>query len=301
MNNSISKSLLHEIEVLREQKHMSVRDLINGITSERSYRRYVSGGLDAPVDVVFSLTERVNLDFIELLGLVDQHKIIVEALDQLVKFLRYHDIEKAKPFYERLKHEDISRVERKRIVTLFMMRFEMDAQMISSKEYHIYLQESYDFISSKPINCIGSLYIMVLYYESFKDERINEAIMNYIFSEDFLKPSYSIYKQLLIDFLSLNVKDHIVTTHSLESLIKVVDKLSELVYIHEDQDGSMYAHYFYMKLSYLNNDMLTFKRHLLKYTLHSKIRLSESEFRQLVLNLKEEYRMDISKVILENI
>jgi hypothetical protein len=301
MTNDISKSLIQEIEFLRIQKQISVRDLVNGITSERSYRRYITGELDVPVDAVFSLTERVNLDFVELLGLVDQHKQIVDSLDQLVKYLRYHDYEKAFSHYSRLKKQDIENVGRKRIVTLFIMKYELETNKIISKTFNTYLQESYDLIINKPINCIGSLYVMVLYYESFRDERINITIMEHILSEHFLKPSYSIYKQLLIDFLYLNIDDNLVTTHSIETLLKVVDYLSGLIAIHEDDDGYIHVHYFYMKLSYLKNDILNFKKEIFKYVMHSKVRLSETDFRNFILTLSEEYKMDVGKIIFENI
>jgi hypothetical protein len=51
--------VLQEIDQIRKERRMSISDMIEGITSDRSYRRYLKMELPIPLVTLYQLIHRV--------------------------------------------------------------------------------------------------------------------------------------------------------------------------------------------------------------------------------------------------
>lgn len=93
---------IHMIELIRKERKMPLLTLIEGITSERSYRRYVTEGKDIPLNVLEKLMNVLNVSVMDMIIFTLQVESKPSGVIELIQYTYHQAFDLAKPFKESL-------------------------------------------------------------------------------------------------------------------------------------------------------------------------------------------------------
>ena len=83
---------LEAIETLRKEKKLSIEDLIENITSERSYRRYLNQDLPIPLDTLEKLIFKLGVDLPDILMYVLKIKQKPSGIIEFFTYTHYQEL-----------------------------------------------------------------------------------------------------------------------------------------------------------------------------------------------------------------
>jgi hypothetical protein len=118
------QTLLDSLESIRKQRNLSIHDLIDGITSERSYRRYRNQQLAMPVSTMLQLLDRLN---VTLQDLIVHHQLDNKDVKRVLRFTRYlnrHRYRQADTLVDHIRHTAFDDPFVQRYATLQVHRYD---------------------------------------------------------------------------------------------------------------------------------------------------------------------------------
>lgn len=81
-------SLVTLLETIRKDRHITIEDFIEDITSVRSYYRYLSMDNEMPLDVLLRLSAKLDLNINELISFVQQKQYDENHFIQAIRYQR---------------------------------------------------------------------------------------------------------------------------------------------------------------------------------------------------------------------
>jgi hypothetical protein len=93
---------IHMIELIRKERKIPILTLLEGITSERSYRRYLSEGKDIPLNVLEKLMNVLNVSVMDMIIFTLQVESKPSGVIELIQYTYHNALDLAKPFQESL-------------------------------------------------------------------------------------------------------------------------------------------------------------------------------------------------------
>jgi hypothetical protein len=111
---------IHMIELIRKERKIPLLNLIEGITSERSYRRYLSESKDVPLNVLEKLMHTLNVSVMDMIIFTLQVESKPSGVIELIQYTYHKAYELAKPFQESLTHYTNDKKDLNTIVSYFV-------------------------------------------------------------------------------------------------------------------------------------------------------------------------------------
>jgi transcriptional regulator with XRE-family HTH domain len=268
-NNQDLILYLEAIDTIRKEKGLSIEALIEDITSERSYRRYMNQELSIPLQTLEKMILRLGVSMSDILIYVLKVKQKPSGIIEFFTYLHYDEFILAKPFYERLKNYQKDSLQLNTLVSMYVSWYEYKSLLISSDTFKTTL-ESHKHIFNPAMNTIESLSFYILYAITFEDFTLHETIMRSLLENNFYLSQILLFDIITDQYLLLLSKDDIYE--------KDYERLSTLFYqvAHMWHDAyfiySAYVHQAYLK--FRNND-LTYKDDLKKHLYYEHLLLSK--------------------------
>ncbi len=197
---------LEVTEDIRKINKMTIEKYIDGITSERSYRRYLNHEENIPVVTLSKLMKRLNLSIADIIIFSFSKKLIPSGIVEFFNHQYKHEYEPMKEFYKRLKTYDRDRPELNLYVSLLVKKYESSVSLASLDEYHQLLKNNWDFFMSKTLNDNVTVAFLGLWVEAFHSlEGVDEIELMKRFhdSQFYFKDLYLYYYTLVLflDFM----------------------------------------------------------------------------------------------------
>lgn len=126
----------HDLEQLRHEKKMTIRELTNGITSERMYRRYVREESTMPSMIFMQLMGRLGINMIQYISELneriqgnhpEEHELV-----QLIKENRYQE---ARKLYESHDFSTLYSENRFRFLPVLILFMKLQLKWITKTDY----------------------------------------------------------------------------------------------------------------------------------------------------------------------
>lgn len=269
-NNQDLILYLEAIDTIRKEKGLSIVTLIEDITSERSYRRYMNQELSIPLQTLEKMILRLGVSMSDILIYVLKVKQKPSGIIEFFTYLYYDELMLAKPFYERLKNYQKDSLQLNTLVSMYVIWYEYKSQLISLDIFKNAL-DSKKHIFNPAMNTIESLSFYILYAIIFEDFTLHENIMLSLLEKNYYLSQILLFDIITDQYLLLLSKD--------ETYEKDYERLSTLFYqvAHMWHDAyfiySAYVHQAYVK--FRNND-LTYKDDLNKHLYYEHLLLSKS-------------------------
>lgn len=188
---------LEAIESLRKEKGLSIDDLIEDVTSERSYRRYLNKDLPIPLDTLEKLIFKLDVDFPDILMYTLKIKQKPSGIIEFLTYTHYQEFETAKPYYEDLKHYDEDTSNLNTLVFLYVSYYDYLSNLISLDELRNLFDTNKHFFDDS-ISNIESLGYFVSYAYIFDDLTYHDVITSSLLEKNFYV-SQILFFDIIID------------------------------------------------------------------------------------------------------
>jgi DNA-binding Xre family transcriptional regulator len=167
------------IEVIRKQRKISIDTLLEGITSERSYRRYLHKDADIPLDILTKLMKALDVSVIDMIIYTLQVIQKPSGVIELLQFTHYQNFDLAKPYHEMLKHYEGDKVSLTYLVKYFILLYEYhQTQDLETFHHGIQFLSTFDMTDIAQLENF-SLYVLTHIHISKKDiHLIHDMFLN---------------------------------------------------------------------------------------------------------------------------
>ena len=269
-NNQDLILYLEAIDTIRKEKGLSIEALIEDITSERSYRRYMNQELSIPLQTLEKMILRLGVSMSDILIYVLKVKQKPSGIIEFFTYLHYDEITLAKPYYKRLKDYQKDSLHLNILVSMYVSWYEYKSHLISLDAFKTIL-DTHKHIFNPAMDTIESLSFYILYAIIFEDFTLHETIMHSLLDNNFYMSQILLFDIITDQYLLFLSNDDI--------YYKDYARLSTLFYqvSHMWHDAyfiySAYIHHAHIK--YKNND-LTYQDDLKKHLYYEHLLLSKS-------------------------
>lgn len=117
---------IHMIERIRKERKLPLLNLVEGITSERSYRRYLSDGKNIPLHVLEKLMHALNVSVMDMIMFTLQVESKPSGIIELIQYTHNHALDLARPFYELLLNHDKNTKDLNALVSYFLKLYTLN-------------------------------------------------------------------------------------------------------------------------------------------------------------------------------
>jgi|GEM_PF-5207790 hypothetical protein len=80
---------LKAVTTIRKARQMTLNQFIQGVTSERSFRRYLNGNISMLLTIAQKITERLNLSFMDIYAFYRNEPVTQEYLTRIMHAIHY--------------------------------------------------------------------------------------------------------------------------------------------------------------------------------------------------------------------
>lgn len=191
---------LEAVESLRKEKGLSIDDLIEDVTSERSYRRYLNQELPIPLHTLEKLIFKLDVDFPDILIYVLKIKQKPSGIIEFLTYTHYQEYELAKPFYKNLKHYDKDSSNLNTLVFLYVSYYDYLRNHLSLDELRNLFDSSKHFFDDS-ISNIESLSYFVLYAYIFDNLTYHDIITSSLLEKNFYMSQILLFDIIIDQYL----------------------------------------------------------------------------------------------------
>ena len=191
---------LEAVESLRKEKGLSIDDLIEDVTSERSYRRYLNQELPIPLNTLEKLIFKLDVNFPDILIYVLKIKQKPSGIIEFFTYTHYQEFELAKPYYESLKTYDKDSSTLNTLVSLYVAYYEYQINLLSLNQ----LRDVFDtkkHIFDNSISNIESLSYFILYACLFDDVSFHDIITSSLLEKNFYMSQILLFDIIIDQYL----------------------------------------------------------------------------------------------------
>lgn len=183
-NNQDLILYLGAIDTIRKEKGLSIEALIEDITSERSYRRYMNQELSIPLQTLEKMILRLGVSMSDILIYVLKVKQKPSGIIEFFTYLHYDEITLATPYYKRLKDYQKDSLQLNTLVSMYVSWYEYKSHLISLDTFKTALN-AHKNIFNPAMESIESLSFYILYAIIFEDFALHETIMHSLLNNNF--------------------------------------------------------------------------------------------------------------------
>lgn len=172
------------IDEIRKQKHISVEALIENITSNRSYRRYLKETLSPPLNVIEQLIERLGVDFADILVYTLTVKKQSSGFIEFITYVHFDELHLAKPYFEKIRHYNIENQQLRLLIDGYLRLYEFKTSIIDESSLIKHLTKLVTFYESHPFDTNEALALIILYHAYVPDQtqfplnKINDILLH---------------------------------------------------------------------------------------------------------------------------
>ena len=277
-NNSDLIIYLEAIDTIRKEKGLSIEALIEDITSERSYRRYMNQELSIPLQILEKMILRLGVSMSDILIYVLKVKQKPSGIIEFFTYLHYDELTLATPYYKRLKDYQKDSLLLNTLVSMYVSWYEYKSHLISLNVFKTEL-EAHKHIFNTSMDTIESLSFYILYTIVYEDDAYHDKII-----KSLLENNFYMSQILLFDIIA---DQYLIFLSNDENYTNDYENLSSLFYqvAHMWHDAyfiySAQIHHAYVKFK--NNDpsyMVDIKKHL--YYEHLLLSKSSKKYRNII-------------------
>lgn len=236
------------IDNFRRLNDVTIDSLIEGITSDRSYRRYLNGEQEATIELTHQLAERLNMNVFDLIRYIPKDTTETDFIENtILNTFNQTKTNKLKS-YETLKNKNYRGESLNRFVEFLLKRNAKDIGVVSLKEYEEYLDQLKSDLnmqtSKSPISIIIWLFILEDSFEQKKYDAISIEIENML--QDNKHLGITIFSSLL--YLRISYHNNITTYKKLYDIAFKLEEFTVLNPLIVQRSSSVFylAYYAYM-------------------------------------------------------
>lgn len=272
--NSENK-LLRFIEIIRQQKNLSIENLCSDIISPKSYSRYLKEGMELSSNTYTKLLEKLGLNFFQV---IQKSFYMQKEARQYYNFIRRvnnFQLEDTNTLYQLAKSYTFNNYLEQMFINSYLEKYEYLKQEINKSTYQNKLLDNLnkmlDFINkNQPINLKKEslkdfffLSVLTLYFQITPKTNViceleafsHKDVYNSFLESDFLSRDF-LYTVALEDFIVATIRRNGLIFNEIEELIEL-----------------------YLKVSYEydSKNILMFRNLFRAYICHEKNRLEERD------------------------
>ena len=282
---------LEAVETLRKEKKLSIEDLIENITSERSYRRYLNQDLPIPLDTLEKLIFKLGVDLPDILMYVLKIKQKPSGIIEFFTYTHYQELELAKPYYDALKNYDKDSKPLNTLVSLYVSYYEFQLNLMSIDQLkHIFETNKDVFDASIPT--IESLSYFVLYAYLFDDISHHDVITSSLLEKNFYMSQILLFDIVIDQYLIVLSKQ----TNDQKDYIKLAAFFFQVAHMWHDAYFIYSSHIHMAYQKYLQADetyMNDLKNHL--FYEHMLLSKPSSMYNHIITSMTNLLKDDIIK------
>lgn len=250
------------IERLRKEKKIPLLDFIEGITSERSYRRYLTHTLDIPIEILEKLMKVLDLTANDLIIYTLQVERKPSGIIELITFTYFDALEHATPYYSQLSNYQGDTPYLKALVDYFKALY-VYKNTLDLKTFHASLSYLKDMDLTQ-CNDLESFSVYLLYHIHF-NTHFDLSIHNVFLTKQFFLYQINLYNIMLDMYL-----EHYLTSDyfSITEYEKLVLHFYETAHKWTDAYNLYKANFHYAYLAYLKKDKAMMYKYLFIYLQH---------------------------------
>lgn len=253
-------SYLEAIESLRKEKGLSIDDLIDDVTSERSYRRYLNQELPIPLNILQKLISKLDVDFPDVLIYVLKIKQKPSGIIEFFTYTHYQELELAKSYYDSLKAYDKDSQTLNTLVSLYVHYYEYQLNLLSIDQLKSIFDTNKDIFDAS-ISTIESLSYFVLYAYLFEDFTYHDIITSSLLEKNFYMSQILLFDIIIDQYLIFLSKK----SNCLEDYKKLATFFFQVAHMWHDAYFIYSAHIHRAYQKFLDSDETYFidlKKHL---------------------------------------
>lgn len=282
---------LEAVESLRKEKGLSIEALIEDVTSERSYRRYIQQELPIPLHVLEKLILKLDVDLPDILIYVLKVKNKPSGIIEFFTYVHYQELELSKPFYLNLKNYDKDTPLLNTLVMLYMNYYDYQRSDLNLEQLHA-IFDSHRVIFDITMPTIESLSYFILCAYLFDDLTYHDVIVSSLLEKNFYMSQILLFDIIIDQYLIVLSR----LNQHLDDYLKLSALFFQLSHAWHDSYFIYSAHIHQAYLKYLTQDhttILDIKKHLYyEYILLSK---PSQLYTHILSTLTSKPRIDIIK------
>lgn len=175
---------LEAVETIRKEKGLSIERLIEEITSERSYRRYLNAELPIPLDVLEKLISKLDVQIADILIYALKVKQKPSGIIEYFTYVHYQEHTLSKPYYETLKTYNKDTKILNTLVQMVITYDDYQREIISLEMLQSILEKNLPTFDPE-MKTIESLCFYILYASIHHDFSHHETIMRSLLEKKF--------------------------------------------------------------------------------------------------------------------
>ena len=254
------------IDEIRKDKNMTVSALVDGIVTERTYRRYLRFETKVRYSILEKLADKLNIILGDIIFYVLHVKLKKSHINDFLKAYHSHDKELSFKYYKRVLEEVDEEEDFVRYMDALTKRYECESDIISKNQYIETLNKHYEYFKEKDIKKVFTISFLTLYFIENKDNELFTAEVMY----DALIANEYYKKRILLFFTSADLfLRSVINTKHYDN-----DKHKKLA------DVCHYASHTFGNVQYLND--AAFHTAVANYKLGNKDLFEERLFRYLM-------------------
>ena len=164
MNQKDAVLYIQMIDEIRKQKQLPLETFIADITSERSYRRYLSQELSAPLTIIEQLIERLGVDFTDILVYTLTVKRTPSGIIELITYVHFDELELAKPYYEKLLTYKNAHEQLLMLVDAYLRWYELKTGQLDETTFIKHLTSLVSYYETHPYDSNEALALIILFH-----------------------------------------------------------------------------------------------------------------------------------------
>lgn len=240
---------LEAVESLRKEKGLSIDNLIEDITSERSYRRYLNQDVPIPLDILEKLINKLDVDFPDILIYVLKIKQKPSGIIEFLTYSHYQELNLASPYYDSLKGYDKDSSTLNTLVSVYVAYYEYQMNLLSFDQLKSIFDTNKDIFDVSIPN-IESLSYFVLYAYIFDDATYHDIITSSLLEKNFYMSQILLFDIIIDQYLIFLSKK----SNYLEDYKKLATFFFQVAHMWHDAYFIYSSHIHQAYHKYLNGD-----------------------------------------------